>query len=105
MIIIPFSDLASFNEEITLDNIPYNIRFDYNIRFEHWSFSISTRDLIPIVSGIKLVINYSLLDQYSGRDLPLGQLFVIDTTDEIEKVSRTNIIEPLSIVYIPEDEV
>jgi len=105
MVIVPFRDFASFDQEVQLDDIPYRIKFDYNVRYGFWTMSFDTRDSIPIISGIKLVLNYQLLEQYQGRGgLPNGELYVIDTTEEETKINRNNIIEPLAIVYIPEDE-
>ena len=105
MVIVPFSDFASFDEEVSLDGVPYRIAFDYNVRYGFWTLNIKTRDLVSIVSGIKLTLGYQLFDQYPGRSLPPGELFVVDTTDEETKINRDNILEPLALVYIPQDEV
>ena len=104
-VVIPFKDFASFEQEVQLDGVPYRILIDYNVRFEYWTISFKDRNLNEIVSGIKLVLSYDLLDQYPGRGLPPGELFVIDTTGDIDKIDRYNIIEKLALVYIPEDEV
>ena len=104
-LVIPFKDFASFEQEVQLDNVPYRILIDYNVMFEYWTISFKDRNLNEIVSGIKLVLSYDLLEQYPGRGLPPGQLFVIDTTGDIDKIDRDNVIEKLALVYIPEDEV
>ena len=63
-LIIPTQDLAAYNFQVTLDNVVYTLKFDYNERNDHWSFSISTADNDPIIEGIKLVFNVNLIEQY-----------------------------------------
>jgi len=104
-VVIPFKDFASFEQEVQLDGVPYQILIDYNVLFGYWTISFKDRNLNEIVSGIKLVLNYNLFDQYPGRGLPPGELFVIDTTGNIDKIDRENVIEKLALIYIPEDEV
>jgi hypothetical protein len=102
---IPFFDFASFSEEITLDGLIYRFRFDWNVRKEFWTLSMLNVNLDKIISGIKLVLDYNLFDQYPGRGLPPGQLFAVDTTDEQGKINRTNLLEEVKLVYFTEDEI
>jgi len=105
MVVIPFTDFASFEEEVPLDKIPFRVSFDYNVRYGFWTMSFANRDNTLIIEGIKLVTRYNLLDQYQALEVPPGELYVIDTTDEIDKIDRENILDPLALVYIGEDEV
>lgn len=104
MVVIPFSDFASFDQEVSLDLVPYRISFDYNVSYGFWTMTVKTRDLVVLAAGIKLVLYYDLFNQLPGRGLPPGRLFIVDTTDEIKKIDRDNIIDPLAIVYLEEAE-
>lgn len=102
---IPFSNnFSNFSEDVTLEGIPYKFEFKYNVRSEQWTMSILDIDLISLIDGIKLVMNFNLLEQYPGRNLPGGEFYVIDTTGEEVAIDRDNIGPILSLMYITEDE-
>ena len=102
---IPFFDIASFSEEVILEGLPYVFKFTYNDTNEFWSLGVYTRDEVAIVSGLKLVLDYDLFDQFPGRGLPPGSLFAVDTTDSRVKIDRTNILDIIKLLYYTEDEV
>jgi len=102
---IDFFDFASFSQEIILDGSPYIFRFDWNIREEFWSMSVSKIDGTSIINGIKLVLGYDLFDQYRALDLPPGVMIAIDTTDLIDKIDRYNVLDEVKLVYLTEEEV
>lgn len=99
-----FNTFANFSQELTLDGVSYRLDFTYNWRSMQWSMSILDIDQNPLVCGIPLVLNFNLFYQYPGRDLPKGEFYVVDTTDEEEKVTRGNMGPILILTYIPEDE-
>jgi len=102
---IPFSNrFANFSEEVILDGVSYRLDFTYNVRSRQWSMSVLDIDLIPLIEGIPLVLNFNLFAQYPGRDLPPGEFYVVDTTDKEESVTRDNIGIITTLVYIEEDE-
>lgn len=105
-VVIPFFNTESnFRQEIILDNESYLFDFTWNERSEQWSMSILQPDETPLIYGVKLVLAYSLLDQFEYLDLPPGEFYCVDTTgDEIE-VNRDNIGDTVELVYIPEAEV
>lgn len=102
---IPFSNtFSNFSEDITLEGVPYKLEFTYNTRSTQWLMSVLDIDSTALINGIPLVLNFNLLTQYPGRDLPPGEFYVIDTTQKEETVTRDNIGPVLSLIYIPEDE-
>ncbi len=104
--VIPFfTQFSNFREEVILDNISFLFDFTFNERSEQWSMSILQPDEIPIMHGIKLVLGYSLLDQFDYLDLPPGEIFCVDTTDNETEINRTNMGSIIELIYIPEDEV
>jgi len=104
-VVIPFfNQLSNFREEIILDNISFLFDFNWNERAEQWSMAILQPDETPIMYGIKLVLGYSLFDQFEYLGLPPGELFCVDTTDSEIEVNRNNIGDTVELVYIPEAE-
>ena len=105
-VVIPFfNDVSNFSEEVTLDDATYRIEFVYNERRVRWAMSIFDLDQNAIVTGISLVLGYSLLDQFPGHGLPPGEMYIIDTTEEEVTVNRDNMGKILNLVYRPEAEV
>jgi len=104
-VIIPMKNLPSFTEEVTLDNTPYILRFDYNARGEDWYITFTDRDENVIASGIKLLLHYELIHDYPDIGLPKGELWVFDSTDDTSNPGREDFNnERLSLVYYTEDE-
>lgn len=104
MIIIPFSnsEFPSFIQEVTIDNAVYKFRFYWNDRFEYWSMSIFDFEDNIIIHGIKLVINYELFNPFRYLDIPRGALYVIDTTDSIDKIGRDDMDTNCRLLYLTE---
>lgn len=103
---IPFSNqFANFSEEVTLDGVSYRLEFKYNSRSGQWTLSILDIDGVALVSGIPLVLNFNLFEQYPDRGLPPGEFYVVDTTDKEVAVDRDNMGVILNLIYIPEAEV
>lgn len=104
MVTIPFSSFTAFTEEIILDNTPYRFLFNWNTRGEYWTLSIADRDETPLVSGIKLVMDFELLGTFPGHGLPPGELYVIDPSGELAKAGRNDFEDKVSLIYVEEDE-
>lgn len=78
-VVIPFSNYANFTESVVLDNVKYTFDFVWNTRGEFWSMSISDANGVVLISGIRVVLFYDLLQQYKYiRELPQGTLIAID---------------------------
>ena len=103
---IPFQDIASYTQQVTLDNVPYILEFSWNDRGNYWYIDISKTDQTSIITGIKLVLNYDILRQHVMPDLPTGQLYIIDTTGDFTKIKRDDFENGrLQIVYVSKDEI
>jgi len=102
---IPFKDLPSFIEEVTLDNTPYVLKFDYNSRVEAWYISFNNREQTPIVTGIKMVLFHELISEYPDRGLPPGELWVFDPTGGQNPPGREDFVNGrLVLLYYTEEE-
>lgn len=105
-VVIPINaQFSNFVEDVTLDGVTYKFRFLFNNRFKQWSFSVLDINQVPLVEGIKLVLGYSLFDQYPGRNLPPGILSVIDVTETQDAIDRDNFGLTAELLYMTEAEV
>ena len=78
MIIIPFFSNPCFSQDVTLDGVPYHLHFYWNARGAFWAVDVLDRDSNLLVAGIRIVNNYELFYNHPDRNLPPGQLFVVD---------------------------
>lgn len=104
MIIIPFEDLPSFTEEITLSGVTYILDFNWNSRGNFWSLSVYDRDQIPIVTGIRLIAYYELIKQYVDKGLPSGEMYVIDPSENMLEVEQNDFQSRSFLVYFEDGE-
>jgi hypothetical protein len=104
MLKINFIDYPSYTNEVILDNKSYIFKFVWNTRGEFWTLSILDTDKNIILSGVKFVLNYSLLSDYYHLDIPKGSLYVIDLTDNNNKIAFEdfNNERQLSLIYATE---
>lgn len=72
-VVIPFfNEFSNFREEVIIQDVSYLFDFTWNERAEQWIWSILQPDETPIIYGVSLVLNYSLLDQFDYLPLPDG---------------------------------
>lgn len=105
MVIIPIAPYPSFTEQVTIENVVYNLRFDFNSRGEYWVLTFSDTDGNILLDGIKIVLDFELIERFPGHDLPEGNLFAIDTTGTFETVGYDELINgDIQIVYMTREE-
>ena len=76
---IPMSDLAEFSQSVTLDGNEYRLHFYWNGRGSFWGMDISDANGVPLLSGIRLIINFPMLLQHKESGLPPGQFLIVDS--------------------------
>lgn len=100
-----FNEFDSFEQEIVLEDSVYNLKFNYNSRGDFWTMSVRAPDLTVLVGGVKVVLNYELINQWlPGREIPPGEIFTVDTTDGELRINRDNLGLVANLFYIPEGE-
>ena len=103
--LIRFKNAPSFAMNINLSNESFRFRFDYNYRADSWYLSIMNYNSNPIVSGIRLVLNYDILTPFKSRDIPAGALVVLADDLKIKRVSKDTFKNgEASFYFIPNDE-
>ena len=83
MIEIPFVTYPAVSEDISMDNVVYRVQCVWNTRKAFWSLSLFDTDDNPVLTGIKLVINYELIAMYRHLDIPQGELYVLDLNENV----------------------
>jgi len=64
---------------VILDGATYKLDFEWNIRSEAFSFTISDIDEVPILSGRELAADSNLLSGVPSTSKPPGLLILSDT--------------------------
>ena len=99
MQIIPFKEPSQWQEQIELDNQTFILSFSWNAMNEYWVMDILTRDLIPIILGIKVVANYDLTTQYVVNNKPLGDIVCENIIGGQGKIQRYDMGEVTELIY------
>ncbi len=104
MVTIPIRALASYEQEITLEATPYRFVFNWNSRGEFMTLDVQTAAGVVLVAGMKLALNAAIFRMHAGRDLPPGELTVIDSAGRNNKITLADFEERIELVYVTEDE-
>jgi hypothetical protein len=106
MIQINFIQYPSYTNEIVFDGISYIIKFVWNTRGEFWTISFFDINYNPILLGLKLVLNYSLLKDFHYLALPTGELCIFDSSSNNNKIAYEDFTNErqLQLLYIPKVE-
>ena len=109
MIIIPiFQNVSARTSfDIELDLVIYHLRFAWNSREGSWYMTIQDQNENDILTGIKIVPNYLLLDQYRYlQGLPPGDFFLFDLNQipENEQPDYNSLGKRYQLLYITEAE-
>ncbi len=95
------------NEELetSLAGIVYKFKYSFNTRDQRWRLSIY-RENAPVILGIKIVENVSLLSQYILDDFDHGDIFCIRSKDDGKDVGLDNlgIGEAYELIYFSNEE-
>jgi hypothetical protein len=96
---IPFKEPAQWSEQIQLSSTIYNLVCQWNALNKYWTMDVLTRDQVPLVVGIKIVVNYNLLKQYSVFGLPAGDTVCQSIIGSFAKLGRFDMDRTAELVY------
>lgn len=86
MVVIPVFQNVSSKFEIDIELEPstiYRLYFRFSGRENAWYMDIGDQDGVTIITGLKLVPNYSLLKQYIAvTNIPPGEFFLTDLDED-----------------------
>lgn len=99
MFIIPFKEDSFWREQITLSGEIFILEFKWNALNEFWIMNIYSSTEDPIILGIKIVPDYSLLDQYAMDDRPKGDIICQNVVNAPDTISRFDMSQKFELVY------
>ncbi len=77
---IPTSDVPFYTQRTDLGRLDYLLTFVYNQREACWYLTLADIQETVLVSGVKIVCDWDLLQQKSDLRLPPGFLMAISNT-------------------------
>ena len=97
--IVPFSDTASFSQQIVLDNEIFNMTINYNSSKEYWTMDLLDVNNNEIFTNAKLTTGVSIGKRLSKDNQPKGHFVVIIDSGDTPK--RNDFNQNASLVYVP----
>jgi hypothetical protein len=84
IITLPATGTAKFQINVTLDDVPLTLQFIWNSREAAFFMTVLDENNDLLVSGHKVVVDWTLLQRYRDIRLPPGKIWVIRTDDDIQ---------------------
>lgn len=72
------SDLKAYSFKVELETVIYTLSFAYNTRRGRWYMDLADQSDNDIVTGVPILVNIPLLDQYIVEGIPPGRFIAID---------------------------
>lgn len=94
-----------WEQNIVLDNVPYYLHANFNVRDDSWYIDLFTNDNNALIYGKKLILNIDLLNNVYNESKPAGYLMVVPINDVAEEITRDNMGDEIQIIYISQNEV
>lgn len=93
---------ARWSSRFDLDNRRFLFYFSWNTRCNYWELSIYDENDVLLAAGIRLVTLIDLLDLHRRRvkQLPKGELLLVQNSDKVSELSRDNLGIDYSILYV-----
>lgn len=87
-----------YSQKTRLDGLDYILGFRYSQREDRWYLNISDSEEVPILTGIKLVSNWPLLQAYRyNTRVPPGELMAISLTTDASPPGLNELGETLRV--------
>lgn len=93
------NDLPAYEFTILIENRVYAFSFRYNFRMKRWIMDIKTSDGEPLVMGILILVEQSLLGRFKNEELPEGMLIALNLGREHVNPEREDFGENVKLLY------
>lgn len=105
-------DLDHYTEQLTLDGFKFDFLFQWNERDSTWYMSIfdpavpadTDGSRVAILAGIAIHVGRGLLNQFRMRERPLGEIIVLDSSNQDLDPGQRDLGERVQLVYLTQDE-
>ena len=99
-----FPENSSFTQTIAIDNASYKLHIYWNTRDEYWYFDLFLPDDTPVLNGIKMPVNYTLISSFFGLNIPPGDFILFDESGNNTPCGRYELGERCIFLYISGDD-
>ena len=103
--IIPtlFDGTPYYSQRTTLEGVDYQFEFRWSVRESRWFLNLYDALGAPLILGMKLQTNWSLLRYYHGRPgVPAGELMAVTlgTSDDPPGLTELGIDQRCTLQYL-----
>jgi len=105
ILLIPvFPEDASFTQTIAIENDTYQLHIYWNVRDKYWYFDLFLPDNTPVLTGVKMVVNYTLITSFYQENVPPGDFMLFDDSGNNEPCGRDELGSRCDFLYITSDD-
>ena len=104
MQIIPFKDPSKWSMQLAIEGVNYFFKFRWNALNKFWVMGIYDGSNIPLISGIKIVPDFDLTEQFVTSGLFTGDIFCLAIMDIFDRIQRYDMGRKAELFYYTEAE-
>jgi len=95
---LPTGGLPKFQIETTLDDVTLVLQFLWNSREQYFFMNVYDEVQTLLVSGHKVVVDWTLLQRYRDDRLPPGKIWVVRADEDLD-ITIDNFGTSIVLVY------
>lgn len=103
------NDLPSYQQQVTLDGVPYVISLYFNARINNgvgkWFISIADQNSNLLCAPVPVVASWPLFDRFIDQITLPGTLFALDTAGNNEDPGQFDLGSRVRLYYIEDGTV
>lgn len=105
-VVLPTPTTANETHRVSLNNTLYDLTYTFNLRDSRWRISLSLQGE-TFISGIKVMENQLLLEQFVLEEFITGDIFCVRNKDDGDPVGRDNLglNKAYELLYLTQEEV
>lgn len=84
------SDFPWYSFQTTLSGTLYTLTARYNVRSQRWMLDIGDASNNPILTGLPILVNRNINQQYVVSGAPVGYFFCVDNTQQENQPTRNS---------------
>ena len=102
--VLPFDSTdPHYTVTVPLEGARYVFCLDWNAREEAWYLSINDLENEPILSGLRIVADWTPLRRFHYLDnIPPGEILILDTSGEGMDPGRNDLGDRVLVLYFAE---
>lgn len=102
---LPHYSMQVVLESIERESVTYTLEFRWNDREGSWYMDLKTEDETPILSSVKVVVNFFLAARVNVANRPRGRFIAYDTTGQDLNPGLNDLGDRVVLVFLTPEEV